>query len=420
MFPLRLIVVLGFLPGLISSQSITAQERQSALLTPEYFIEVGKADGCLFAPIIRVRVPRSITPTSETPNSAPLAESYSANHGLLVYALPRPTHYLPDSAGRPIVSKITFLARQNGDLWHFKVFVGQGEFYDAGEQPAADLMLGTNERAEVGGLERFGISPFRVGVVKVMGQLARKPYVRNKTQSISLEQSEVGMLPEPHRLTLRNNSDKQVLAIQYNSFKDNRFLFLRWVENGPTQPLIKAGDVYRLEVLSQDLTCGDPDGYRASQSDRIDIVSVVFADGSYEGEPGLAALIRGQAIGNKKQLQRVVAALENLSEGHESNPAELIYHLRLLYQELDDAAEPYLAERLQNSLPPTYGPDSIVPLTNLIRSGQHEIRSSLQNDAWALDMMVKTQNAEAIRALCARTVAKYKKWLAESEAATSY
>jgi hypothetical protein len=211
-----------------------------------------------------------------------------------------------------------------------------------------------------------------------------------------------------------------VLAIQYNSFKDNKFLFLRWFENGPTQPLIKAGEVYRLEVLSQDLTCGDPDGYRASQSNRIDIVSVVFADGSYEGEAGLASLIRGQAIGNKKLLQRVVATLENLSGGEEPNTAELIYYLRYLYQEMDEVAEPYLAERLQNSLPPPHGPDSIVFLTNLIRSGQHEIRSSLLSDAQQLEGINKTQNAEAIRALCARTVAKYKEWLAAAEAATAY
>ena len=426
MFYRRMLVLLLFLACFesLSSKQILAQENARSPTTPEYVIEVRTPEGCLFAPIVAA-VSRPSFPGSYAVQDAAAAipsgvSSYLTNSGSLIHTPQRPTYYLPDSAGRPVTSAVTFVARQNGDLWNFKVLVRLGEFYDAGEYEVADLMLRTNERAEINGVTRFGLSAFRVAVVKVIGQPGRQPYVNNKTQSLALEKLEVGVLPEPHLLTLRNKSDKHVLAIQYNSFKNGKFLFLRWLENGPTEPLIKAGDTYRLEAVSQDLVCGDPDGYRAAQSNMIAISSVVFADGSYEGEQGLAALIRGQAIGNKKLLQRVVSTLENLSAGSDPNPAELIFYLRNLYRETDDVAEPYLAEQLQRSLPGPHGSDSIKFLTDMIRFGQHEVRSSLSRDAEQLERMNRPQNAKIVLSLSEQTLAKYKRWLAAAEAVTSY
>ena len=398
----------GAPPKAISQQAESVSPRPEHAQQPEYVLEVHTPEGCLFAPI-----------TGEK------------RIGTLVYALARPNKYLPDSAGRPIVSKVTFFAKgpnppataggtdKTGDLWNLKVIVGLGEFYDAGEQQVAALTLGTNERAEAGDVTRFGLSPFRVGVVKVIGQLGGKPHIRNITQSISLEKLEADPLPEPFRLYLKNNSVQDVVAIQYNTFKGQQLLFLKWLSHGLTQPLIKAGETYQLEVLSEDKSCGDADGYRPYQSNRIDIVSAVFADGSYEGEPGLPALIRGVAYGNKKLLERVVATLDNLSGDEVPNAPEMIYYLRTLYEGTDETVEPYLVDTLQNSLP-SLGPNATFTLSSFIRSGIHDIRNNLLNDAQRLEALNKTQNTEAIKKWCVRTKTKYKQWLAAAQAVTGH
>jgi len=395
---LRLIIcVVVCLTCSVSITKVAAQEREGATSQPEYVIEVSRADGCLFAPI-----------------------KGTTNRGSLVYTLPRPVNYLPDSAGHPIVSKVTFSAQQNGDFWSLSVVVGVGEFYDAGEQQVAALTLRTNERAEVREVARFGLNPFSVGVVKVLGATASKPRVNSRVQSISVEKLEANMLPEPYRLTLKNNSSKDVLAIQYNTYKNGQFLFLKWLGMGLPRPLIKAGEVYRLEALSEAHTCADPDGYRPAQSNRLDIVSAVFTDGSYEGEPGLAALLRGVALGNKKHLGRVVATLNNLSENEKSIPAVVIYQLRYLAEGIDETADSYIVDELENSLPPL-GPEATFALPNFIRAGQHDVKTNLLIDAQQLeDISNKTQKAKAMNVWLTQTKAKYEHWLALAKAVTAH
>jgi hypothetical protein len=499
MYPQRRIAV-SLLVVLTCSSAFTKLAAQDlgnnpATTSPsKYLIEVRKPDGCLFAPIVQRM--------SSGPHQ-PAKITYGENHGSLVYTLPRPTRYLPDSSGRPIVSQVRFWAQQYGELWKVMVIVGTGEFFDAGYHKVADLTLRTNERAEVGGMTQFGLSPFHVGVVKLIGEMAGKPRVSNKTQSLAVESVEASLLPRPYRLALKNNSDKHVLAIQYNTYKNHKFLSLKWVENPPFGPLVKAGQVYNLEVATEDQTCGDAEGYRPSQSNRIEIATVVFADGSYEGDSGLAALIRGQAHGNREHLERIVAALSNLSGDGQPNPvatlsnrgdgvpdpvatlsnrgdgvpdpAVLIYHLKYLSETLEEVAPPYLVEVLRNSLPPTTDPDFNFTLANFIRSGQHEIKTSLRHDAQQLERMSNRQfeqmtnrqlepmtngqlermsnrqseqtsdrqldqmtnrqldrvnngqlermgngqNIETLKAFTARVMAKYKAWLTASQAITN-
>jgi hypothetical protein len=184
-------------------------------------------------------------------------------------------------------------------------------------------------------------------------------------------------------------------------------------------PLIKAGAIYRLEVLSEDRTCGDAEGYRPLQSNRIEIASVVFVGGSYEGDSGLAALIRGRAMGNKRNLDRVMAVLSSIDGNEESIPDLLVYHLRSLSEGMDEVAEPFLAEALRNSLPPE-GNYSMSGLTNFIRSGQHEIKTNLRGDAQQLERLIKSQNSEAVKKWCAFIMAKYASWHALAEAVSTH
>ena len=58
-----------------------------------------------------------------------------------------------------------------------------------------------------------------------------------------------------------------------------------------------------------------PESPRAQQ---IVIATLVFEDGSYEGEAEPAATYRGFAIGNKTELKRIVALLKDALEGSTS------------------------------------------------------------------------------------------------------
>jgi hypothetical protein len=368
-----------------------ALERQ-----PEYLIEFHTADGCQFAPI-----------------------HGPANRGVLIYALKRPDKYPADSSGMPINSMIAVQAEQTGEIWNIKVAVGVGEFYDAGARQLANFKLRTNERTDVSEGARFGLLSFRIGVVKVLDQSASKPRVSLKTSSISVEKLEASELPKPYRMVLKNNSEKDILAIQYNTYKDNQFLHLEWRSLPQPRPLIKSGGTYTFEVLSQDRSCGDAEGYHPLQSNRIEIASIVFVDGTYEGDSGLTALIRGRAYGNKTNLDRVIATLDNLNGVEEFNPGLLVYELKSLSDGMDEVADDSMAQRLRNGLP-AEGNYSMSALTNFIRSGQHEVKTSLAWDSQRLERLIKTEKPEAIKTWCAQTMSKYKEWLALADAVAAH
>jgi len=378
---------------LIGSTRITAQEatKPDIAALPEYVVQVRRPDGCQVAPV-----------------------SLKHKSGFVLYALPRPTKIQPDSSGQPITSKVFVAARQLGSQWEVKVSIGKGEFYDAGDTMVGQFLLNLNELASVKEVSRFGLSPIQVGVLRIIRQQAGDPGFSNSTQSVSLESIEANNLPDPYKLQLRNNSQNDLIAIQYNTFRQGQFLELKWLSHGLSDPLIKAGESYTLAVSSEDKSCGDADGYHPNQSDRLDLVSAVFADGSFEGQSGLPALIKGAAFGNRLRLERVVQALRNAGD----DPTEIESQLKYLQDSINEETEPYMIETLRSILPPL-PPDATPVLEGFIRSGMHDVKVNLIRDVNRFEELKRAGNLRLTETWTPLTKAKYERWLAASEKMTS-
>jgi hypothetical protein len=393
----RFLLCLVCLPALTSA---FAQEAREVPVLPEYVIEVGGHDArCRFAPIKRT----------------------ATQDGELRFVLSKPPPVAPGGEAQPTVWTVKVFARPDGELWRVSVSVGLGEFYDAGVHEVGSYALRTNERAVVGEVVRYGVSPLSVGVVKVLGGAARVPRVINRTQSISVEKLEARTLPEPYRVSLKNSSSKDVIAVQLNSHKREDFSALRWHGGGRLHALIKAGESYRMEMVSEDRGCAETDGYRPVQTDRIEISSVVFADGSYEGTPGLAALIRAKSLGHVQPLSRVVELFNSWKDRDNLSPAEITYYFRIIAGGIEEVAEPYLLNDLLSNLPERE-PDKVLSLGSFLRHGQHEIKTSLLADAQELDGLagkgLETHvEAKIVAEWLARTKAKYADWLVAAQAA---
>lgn len=365
-----------------------AQEASSGF--PEFVVEVNRANGCVVAPV-----------------------SPKNNAGYLLYTLPRPAKVLPDKAGQPIPSKVFVSARQDGEQWHVKVSIGTGEFFDAGDFLVGDFRLTPNQRATVTEVSKFGMAPIRVGVMKIIRGQAGKPQFTNLTQSVSLQSMEVMSLPDPFKLTLKNTSDQDLIAIQYNAFGPRGFLGLKWLSPGLLTPLIKSGQNYALTVNSEDNSCSGEEGYRPNQTRRIDLVSAIFADGTYQGEPALPALIKGTALGNKRNLLNVVQTI-----GHISDATQLSQQLINLEEGMNEEAEVTLVETLR-SMFPMLTPESTPALTNYVRSGMHEVKVNLKRDAQRLDIIIKRNNSELTGRWIKGIKKKYEQWFAAAEKITS-
>jgi hypothetical protein len=374
------------LPVLESEGRKRVEETVSAL--PEYVIEVQRPEGCLVAPI-----------------------STKHKQGHLLYALPRPAKVPTDNS---VASKVFVWAQRKDGMWSVRVTIGTGEFYDAGDTKVAEYPLNTNERVMVQDFNRFGLAPIRVRVARIIRRNVGSPNLNIETQSVSVESIDIGDLPDPYKVRLRNNSNNDLIAIQYNKFRRNRFVELKWLSAGLINPLIKAGQTYELKVSSEDNSCGDDEGYQPSQSDRIDLVGAVFADGTIEGQSGLGTLIKGAALGNRRNLERVVETLRLVG----NDPAELANELNNLHKSMDEAADPYLPDLLRTLLPPLPG-DATPAMISFIRSGMHDVKVNLGRDANHFQILARRNNVELNRQWAERTRTKYERWLEAAQRITS-
>ncbi|HYP02403.1 MAG TPA: hypothetical protein VER76_19590 [Pyrinomonadaceae bacterium] len=335
--------------------------------------------------------------------------------------LSKPPPAAPRGEAQPTVWTVGVSARLDGEVWRVNVSVGMGEYYDGGAQQVGSYALRTNERAFVREMVRYGVNPVSVGVVKVLGAAGRTVRVTNGTQSISVEKLEARTLPEPYRVSLKNNSSKDVVAVQINSYKLGQFTALRWRGGDRLNALIKAGESYRMEMVSEDRACAGADGYRPTQTDRVEISSVVFADGSYEGTAGLAALIRAKSLGHIQPLGRVVELINSWNDRDNLSAAEITHYFRSIANGIEEVAEPSMLNDLLSNLPE--GEVEKVPsLGNFLRHGQHEIKTNLLGDAQELESLAnRKQEAQVETKIVAgwltRTKAKYVDWLAAAQAA---
>lgn len=378
----------------------SAQDGREAPVLPEYVIEVGDGEGCSFAPLKRA----------------------NGQQGEFKSILSKAPPASPRGEASPSVWTVTVTAQSAGEMWRVSVAVGLGEYYDGEVKQVSTYVLRTDERTEVSEVVPYGVKPFRVGVVKVSAASARPPRVMNRTQSILVEKLEARPLPEPYQLSLKNRSGKDALAIQINSHKGGKFSALRWHEEGFLRPLIKAGGSYRVAMLSEDRACAGTDGYRPTQSDRLEISAVVFADGSYEGTTGLAALIRAKALGHVQHLSRVLELFNSWGERDNLSPAEIAYYFRSVAGGIEETAEPHLLNDLQNHLP-ELSSETIPALGKFLRHGQHEIKTNLLADAQHMESIsaggLETQvETKIVAEWLARTKAKYADWLAAAQSIT--
>jgi hypothetical protein len=360
---------------------------------PEYVLQLSRPEGCVVAPV---------------------SATQKSKYGQVLYPLPRPARVPADNTGRPIVSTVSAWAYQVGAQWRVRVAVGRGEFFDVDSTQVGEFTLATNQRATVTEVSKFGLSPIQVGVMKIVRQKAGKPSFSNLAPSISLEAMEVGHRPDPFKLALKNNSSQDLIAIQYNTFGSTGFIALKWFSPGLLVPLINSGEAYTLEVASEDNSCGDDDGYHPNQLNRIEMVSAVFADGTYEGEPALAALIKGTALGNRKNLERVVQSIAYITD-----PIQLAQQLNYLQQGMNEDAEPFLVETLR-SMFPMLTPDARDALTNYIRSGMHEVKVNLARDALHLQSVGEHNNPQLNQRVVETIQAKYERWWTAAQNMTSH
>lgn len=308
------------------------------------------------------------------------------------------------------VSMVWVAASFEGGAWRVRVSVVKGEFYDRGEQEVAAYVVRENEKVRVREVGRFGLDPFDVSIVRVVQAAAAQPAVRNKTESVEVLSVEAGLVPSPYRLALSNRSHKPVLALEVRTYSGDQMLLLKWPAGTWDRPLMGAGGTCEVEMPSAGRGQTKAHGYVPEQSTSVEVSTVVFEDGSYEGEPYLAAVTGAEMSGSRTQLGRVVRLLRTAREAAEDDTAGALPGLKEEVSRLGEDAGAAQLNTLHGQYP-TLSADARPNLVNFTRFGLHKVKTTLLKDIEAFEREPRPPGGEALRGWLSKTRERYERWL---------
>lgn len=215
--------------------------------------------------------------------------------------------------GAPPIKAVNVTSRVEGMGVRVFVSVLSGERTIESEEAVASYLVGTNETVVVKELERFGIEPFEIRVVRVTPVGPTLPRVENAAESIVVLGVEANESTLPsYTVTLQNRSPKSVVALKIEGYVDGVRRLQAMPHGRDGAALVEPGATHRLpvpgmgrvEAISGSAVPTSP------ETEVIAIATAVFDDGSYEGSAEHAAAIRAIMLGRKIQIERVIALLD--------------------------------------------------------------------------------------------------------------
>ena len=216
-----------------------------------------------------------------------------------------PTDKLP-------IGAVRFEPVFNGETADVKVTVLRGKRGFTQEDLVGVYKLGIGEQLKINDLDKFDIEPFDITLLNTVPPLPPAPDFENLTKSIQIANVQMENIPKPaYRITLRNSSDKNVIAIRTQLMTDGRLgettLFLG--EDG--RPLLAPGSVaekYIPVIRGVPTATGYAPG--APTVTMIGIRTVVFDDLSFEGEETSACMVESMVMGQRLWLKQIVTLLD--------------------------------------------------------------------------------------------------------------
>lgn len=226
------------------------------------------------------------------------------------YALFQRVQGWKPAAGDGPVEAVKITPRVDEGSIKVRVSVLKGKYLD-NEQPVGDYAIAEDARITITELTKFGVVPFEVGLVRAPATVSSLPAVVNKTRSLQVSvEPNISSLPT-FRLKLLNDSTKAVRAFSYETWVDGK----QRLSGMPNKPggavLIEPGAANEQEIRfpldAQTTSTGEAPA--ALPDLTVVVTSVVFADGTYEGEIAQAARYRAMMLGERTQLKRILEVL---------------------------------------------------------------------------------------------------------------
>jgi hypothetical protein len=243
------------------------------------------------------------------PSFYPLSDEEGKGAGASYGIRPLPSARL--LSGPPVDTvTVSFVREGNGARVNVYAHRGSGENRES--LKVAECVLGEWQECEATQLAAYGVEPFRLSVVRRVEVELTPPRVNNRTQAVVVDDIKIHAEVPSFELVLRNASEKEVRAVEVEEYRGMMPKGAPPMYNWKRTPVIKPG-----KTLSVTLEFGwngkaTPEGHAVEPPDRVEIKSVLFADGTYEGSSLFAARAEAYREGRRIQLGRVAEMLREL------------------------------------------------------------------------------------------------------------
>ena len=249
------------------------------------------------------------------------------------------------------VSLISLRADRHGDEWDLRVSVTLPTLE---EKILASRRVKVAERITVERFSDYDILPSEVSIVRIDATPSPATEIVNKTTSIQVEKVTSGVTPYHYRLTFTNNSSKRVYGIEVITNNHTPSRSSGYLTSFCENPLIEPQATIKRDVPSavdRDYKRVSDDEYQAVNvpGAGLEIATVVFTDGSYEGEPQYAVMRSAEAIGARRQIPRVLQLIEKAIASQKSD-SEVAASLKEELNALDGEVQSADVEELRNRL----------------------------------------------------------------------
>ena len=234
---------------------------------------------------------------------------------------------LPASSGNLPVQAVKFIPFLEDGVVKIKVRVFTGQKTFEKEEQIALYSMRVGERVSVKELTDYGVKPFEIAVVRVAPTVSALPSVENKTKSLQVTAIEPNFSTLPsYKLSLLNTSNKAISSYTFEMMVDGQVKISGMPQNKYDKPLIEAGAAWVSEMRNP-LEYKQPvEGEIPKQASQQTLVisSVIFADGSYEGNAFRAAQYRAYTLGRKTQVKQIIALLASSEDASSFNVDKFI------------------------------------------------------------------------------------------------
>ncbi len=318
----------------------------------------------------------------------------------------QPTDSLPVTA----VDVKSELAEDGVRVW---VSVFLGELHQQVNK-ISSYVLHEGEKVTVQELTQVGVEPFVIKLVRLNPTLAEMPKFTSKSKSIEVVvmQPNISTLPT-YQVVVRNISNKNVVALAANVILEGHPRVMSLPRGKEGEPIIAPAGTYEFTVRLATQSTPTPDGFTPAlvPNQVIEVSSVIFDDGSFEGNAEQAIHYAAFQKGDKIQLARIVGLFDRSLAAADAAPSATLASLKAQVAALSFESDAASVQEVHSKFPDISSQEE-GNLKPGIEIGMVQLRDEVVKDITDFQLHHRQVDPNALRDWLMTSKQRYQAWLA--------